>query len=97
MEHQLTIPRLLHYLHERILLELTNQNVEELNYLGITVRMLFEAAEQENDSDLYALLDDMSYMLNETLMGAQAKAETVLPSITAKLKELDKRTGGTTC
>ena len=97
MEHQLTIPRLLHYLHERMLLELTNQNEEELNYLGITVRMLFEAAEQENDSDLYALLDDMSYVLNETLMGAQAKAETVLPSITAKLEQLDKRTADTTC
>jgi len=97
MQHQLTIPRLLHYLHERILLELTNQNEEELNYLGTTVRVLFEAAEQEKDSDLYGLLDDMSYVLNETLMGAQAKAETVLPSITEKLKKLDKRTGEATC
>jgi hypothetical protein len=69
----------------------TNQNEEELNYLSTTVRVLFEAAEHENDAELYALLDDMNYLLNETLMGAQAKGETVMPSISAKLKQLNER------
>ena len=91
MSTQITISQLFGYLHRRIVAELTNQNEEELNYLGTTVRVLFEAAEHENDAELYTLLDDMNYLLNENLMGAPAKGETVLPSISAKLKQLDER------
>lgn len=91
MSSQMTISQLFGYLHRRIVAELTNQNEEELNHLGTTVRVLFEAAEHENDAELYTLLDDMNYLLNETLMGAEAKGETVLPSISAKLKQLDER------
>jgi hypothetical protein len=45
----------------------------------------------EKDTELYSLLDDMNYLLNETLMGAQAKGETVLPSIATKLTRLEQR------
>lgn len=65
-----------------------------MNYLSTTVRVLFEVAERENDTELYSLLDDMNYLLNETLMGAQAKGETVLPSIFAKLEQLEEREKG---
>ena len=73
MTSKITISQLFRYLQRRIVEELGNQNVEELNYLSTTVRILFEAAEHENDPELYSLLDDMNYLLNETLMGAQAK------------------------
>ena len=87
----MTIPQLVRYLQQRILDELTKKNEEELNYLSTTVRVLFEAAEHENDADFYSLLDDMNYLLNETLMGAQGKGESVLPSVATKLKQLEER------
>lgn len=91
MENNLTIAQFLRYLERRIHEELVSKNVDELNYLSTTVRVFWEAAEHEKDTELYSLLDDMNYLLNETLMGVQAKGETVLPAIATKLKQLEQR------
>jgi hypothetical protein len=91
MENEMTIARLLRYLQRRIDEELVNGNEEELNYLSTTVTVLWEAAEHQKDTELYSVLDDMNYLLNETLMDAPSKGETVLPSIAAKLDRLEQR------
>jgi len=65
----MTLVDLLRYFHQRVLKELAKKNEEELNYLSTTVRELWEAAERYEDTELYSLLDDMNYLLNETLMG----------------------------
>jgi hypothetical protein len=80
---------LLRYLHQCVLDELARKNEEELNYLSSTVRELREAAERYQDTELYSLLDDMNYLLNETLMGAQAKGENVLPAVASKLRQIE--------
>jgi hypothetical protein len=88
---KMTIPQLLRYLHQRILDELAKGNEEELNYLSTTTRVIFEAAESHGDDDLYSLLDDLNYLLNETLMGAQGKGERALSTIATKLQKLEER------
>jgi hypothetical protein len=85
----MTLVDLLRYLHTRVLDELPNKNEEELNYLSTTVEELFEAAGHLHDTEVYSLLDDMNYLLNETLMDAQAKGESVLPVISSKLEQLE--------
>jgi hypothetical protein len=84
----MTIIDLLQYLHQRILDNLARQDEEELNYLSTTLRELWEAVEQHGDSELYVLLDDMNYVLNETLMGAQPKGERTLAKIASQLAHL---------
>lgn len=85
----MTLVDLLRYLHQRVLEELVKKNEEELNYLSTTVRELCEAAERYQDTELYSLLDDMNYLLNETLIGAQAKGENVLPAVASKLRQIE--------
>jgi hypothetical protein len=89
LPNQMTLVDLLRYLHQRILDELAKKNEEELNYLSTTVRELWEAAERYQDTELYSLLDDMKYLLNETLMGAQAKGENVLAAVASKLRQIE--------
>ena len=81
----------LRYLQRRIHEEMVNGSEEELNYLSTTVSIFLEAAEHQKDTELSSVLDDMNDLLNETLMGAQAKGETVLPSIETKLTRLEQR------
>ena len=90
MRNKMTMLDLLRYLHKRMLDELAKGDEDELNYLSTTLRELWEAAERFGDSDLYMLLDDMNYVLNETLMGAQAKGERALASVTDKLKQMEE-------
>jgi len=89
LSNRMTLVDLLRYLHQRVLDELTKKNEEELNYLSTTVRELWEAAERYEDTELYSLLDDMNYLLNETLMGAQAKGEKVLSAVASKLQQIE--------
>jgi hypothetical protein len=85
----MTLVDLLRYLHQCVLDELAKKNEEELNYLSTTLRVLWEAAERHHDTELYSLLDDMNYLVNETLMGAQAKGENVLPTVASKLRQME--------
>jgi hypothetical protein len=62
--------------------------------LSTTVRVVWEAAESHDDKELYLLLDDMNYVLNETLMGAQAKGEKCLSSVDTKLKQIEMKENG---
>jgi hypothetical protein len=89
LPNQMILVDLLRYLHQCVLDELARKNEEELNYLSSTVRELREAAERYQDTELYSLLDDMNYLLNETLMGAQAKGENVLPAVASKLRQIE--------
>jgi hypothetical protein len=86
----MTISDLMRFIHEQVLAALAKKDQQELAYLGTTVQQLLEAAERYHDSQLHSLLDDMNYLLNETLMGAQAKGEKCLPSITEKLAQLER-------
>jgi hypothetical protein len=70
--------------------ELARGNEAELNYLSTVIRECWEAAEHHQDAQVYSLLDDMNYILNETLMGAQAKGERLLPAVASKLKQLEE-------
>jgi hypothetical protein len=90
---QMTAIQLYRYLHNRILDALAKHDEAELRYLSITVETLYEAAECSNDTDAYQLLDDMTYLLNETLTGAQVKGESCLPLIELKLKQMEGAEG----
>jgi hypothetical protein len=89
----MTAIQLYRYLHSQTLDALAKQDETELRYLSITVETLYEAAEYCNDTDAYQLLGDMTYLLNETLTGAQVKGESCLPSIESKLKEMEDAEG----
>jgi hypothetical protein len=89
LPNQMTLVDLLRYLHQRILDELSNKNEEELNDLSTIVRGLFEAAGRHHDDEVYSLLDDLNYLLDETLMDAQGKGESVLPAIATKLQQIE--------
>jgi hypothetical protein len=86
----MTIVDLMRHIHEQVLAALAKKDQQELAYFGTTVQQLLEAAERYHDSKLYSLLDDMNYLLNETLTGAQAKGETCLSSISEKLEQLER-------
>ena len=89
MRNTMTIVGLLRYLHQRMLTALAAGSEDELNQLSGTLMQIWEAAEHYEDRTLYELLDDMNYVLNETLMDARPKGERRLASVASKLKQLE--------
>jgi hypothetical protein len=84
-----TLGSLLRYLYQELLERKTQENMESLHELGITIDHLIDATEQNGDVELSMLLSDIAYVTNETLMGSASKGNSLLASIEARIETLE--------
>lgn len=86
--YRMTIPDLLQYLHQQVVTSLAKQDEQTLGNLSAMLMELSEAAQHYGDMELYEVLDDLTYPVNETLMGAPGKGAGVLDEVPAKIAKL---------
>ena len=73
---------------------LSKEQEYRLDSIGRTVEVLMQVAQRVNDRTLYEILDDFEYGVNETSMGAAAKAARKLARTESKIQLLEKAYSG---
>lgn len=93
-----TLIGLIRYLREEIyaLTEISNPTLSEdelqkIATLSFTVEHLMDFANKIGDRALYDILDDFTYALNETEMGAPAKGKSELDDCFYRIDDYEKQ------